>query len=207
MRDGADVGVRCRGGVGAGALEQHQVAAAGFARGAHGFVDLAGCGHAGGHDDGLAGGRHTTDQRQVGVLERGDLVGRHVQRFEKVHRTEIERRAEAVHAVVRGALHDGCVPFPGCVGLLVELVELATGPQALGVVDHEAGPAQVQRHGVGRVGLQLDGVRPVRGGGVHDGQRALQRLVVVARHLGDQVGAVAGADVTVEDLHRVFSLA
>ena len=71
--DGADVGVFGAGGVGASALEQHQLGAAAASGGAYGVVELAEAGHAGGDDQGLAGRGGLFDQRQVVVLEAGDF--------------------------------------------------------------------------------------------------------------------------------------
>jgi regulator of RNase E activity RraA len=67
------------------------------------------------------------------------------------------------------------------------------------VGDAEGVVVDVQRHRVGGVGLDLQRMRAGIGRGVDDGQRTLERLVVVARHLGNDEGAVAGADGTVAD--------
>ena len=89
--DGADVGVFGGGGVGAGALEQHQLGAAGVAGGAHGVVEFAEAGHAGGDDQGLAGGGGLFDQRQVVVFEARDLVGGGAEVFQEVDGGFIKR--------------------------------------------------------------------------------------------------------------------
>jgi hypothetical protein len=163
-------------------------------RGSHSLVDLRGTGHAGGNDHRLAGARHLADQRQVGILERGDLEGRYAEGVEEIDCGVVEGRAETVQAMRGRALHDGFVPVPGRVCLLVQLVELAAGPQALVVFDDEAAGAHVERHRVGGVGLQLDRVGAGGRGGVDDGECALKRLVVVARHLGTEVGALVRPD-------------
>ena len=51
---------------------------------------------------------------------------------------------------------------------------------------------EVERHRVGGIGLQLERVRAGRGGGIDDRQRALERLVVVAGHLGDDERRMSG---------------
>ena len=91
MGDGADVGVFRAGGVGAGALEQHQLGAAGVAGGAHGVLEFAEAGHASGDDQGLAGGSSLRDQRQVVVLKAGDLVGGGAEVFQEVDGGFIKR--------------------------------------------------------------------------------------------------------------------
>lgn len=74
--DGADAGVLETGGVGAGALEQYQLGAAGgIAGGAHGRVKLAEAGHYSGDDQGFSGGDGFFDQRQVVSFEAGDREG------------------------------------------------------------------------------------------------------------------------------------
>ena len=61
----AEVGLIHRCGVAAYAVQQHQIVAARLARRGHGFVDFILRGQAGGHDHGLAGAGHITNQRQA----------------------------------------------------------------------------------------------------------------------------------------------
>nr|GEX15460.1 hypothetical protein [Tanacetum cinerariifolium] len=56
----------------------HQVFATRCPGRAHAFIQFGDAGHAGGNDHRLAGGRDLANQRDIGVLETGDLVGRHV---------------------------------------------------------------------------------------------------------------------------------
>jgi hypothetical protein len=104
----------------------------------------------------------------------------------------------------RGARHDRRVPVPGRVRLLVQLVELPARPQTLAVLNDEARRLQVQRHGLGRVGLQFDRICASVGGGIDDGQGAVERLVVVARHLRYEIGPMVGTDGPFSDLHGAF---
>lgn len=110
--DGADVGVLWTVGVGAGALEQHQLSASGVAGGAYGGVEFVEAGHAGGDDQRLTSGGFF-DQRQVVVLEAGELVGGGAEVFQEVDGGFTKRRAEADQAQLAGALHDWTVTLPG----------------------------------------------------------------------------------------------
>ena len=202
MGDRADVGVFGAGGVGAGALEQHQLGAAGIVGGAYGVVEFAEAGHAGGDDQGLAGGGGLLDQRQVVVFEAGDLVGRGAEILQEVDGGFVKGRAEADQAQLAGALHDRAVPLPGGVGLLVEVVQVLAGPEGIGIADLKAPAAHVERHRVGGVGLQLDRVGSRLGCSLHDRQGPLQALVVVAAHLGDHKGGMVWADGAAGDFDR-----
>jgi hypothetical protein len=91
-----------------------------------------------------------------------------------------------------GPLEDRAVPGVGGLGLLVELVQAAPVPQA--AVDLELGPVDIQRDGVGGVGLQLDGVAAGVGGRVDHLQRPVEAAVVVSRQLADHIGRIVGAD-------------
>ncbi len=155
--DGAQVAVLRAGRIGAGALEQHDVLAAAGAQGAHGLVQLGQGGHAGGDDHRLAGGGDLADQRQVGVLEGGDLIAGGPQVFEKVDGGVIEGGAEGDQPQRLGPFDEGGMPFPGRAGDLVQLVQALAVPEAALVVDEEIAGADWQGHGVGGVGLELDG--------------------------------------------------
>ena len=70
-------------------------------------------------------------------------------------------------------------------GLLVEVVEVLTSPEGIGIADLEAAAAHVERHRVGGAGLRLDRVGSSLGRCLHDCQGPLQVLVVIAAHFGD----------------------
>ena len=57
-----------------------------------------------------------------------------------------------------------------------------------------------QGHGVGHVGLDLEGMRTAGGGGLDDLQCTIERLVVVARHLGNDEGPMVSADEAAADV-------
>ena len=63
------------------------------------------------------------DQRNVDEFERGDLVGRNVERFEKIHCCRIEGRREHMQPMRAGALEKRVVPFPRRRRLLVKLMQ------------------------------------------------------------------------------------
>jgi hypothetical protein len=88
--DRAQVGVFRAGGIGAGALEKHQLFSAGLAGGAHRVVELAQRRHAGGDDQRFACGGGLLDQGQLVVREAGDLEGRHIQLHQEVDRRFIK---------------------------------------------------------------------------------------------------------------------
>ena len=87
-------------------------------------------------------------------------------------------------------------------GLLVEVVQVLAGPEGIGIADLEAAAANVERHRVGGIGLQLDRVGPRLGRCLHDRQGPLQALVVVAAHLGDHKGGMVWADGAAGDFDR-----
>ena len=88
--DRADVrvGRGCR--IGAGALEQHEIVATGFTRRSDGLIQIRQAGHTGGNDQRFTSGCTTADQRQMVVLEAGDLVSRNVKILKKIDRTLIK---------------------------------------------------------------------------------------------------------------------
>jgi hypothetical protein len=114
------------------------------------------------------------DQRQVSDFERGDLVGRYIQRLQEVDCGFIEWRTEAVHAIFRRARHDGCMPVPRRTGFLVQVIQLPASPQTRLILDHEAGCSHVQSHRVGGIGLQLDCIGASLGSGIDDYQRPVE---------------------------------
>src|SRR5690606_35617410 len=101
-----------------------------------------------------------------------------------------------------GAAEDGLVPVPRRVRLVVKIVERSATPQAAWVLDQELASLDVEGHGVGRVSLELEGVRARRGGGVNDLQRSFQALVVIAAHLSDEEGRVLRANRVIAKLDR-----
>jgi hypothetical protein len=119
----------------------------------------------------------------------------------EIDRALVERRAESNHAAFAGATEDRFMPLPGSVGLLVEPVEGLPFPEAVGIADEELALVEIEGHGVGRVSLNLESVRARAGGGIHDAQRALQRVVVIARHLGDHERNRFAANDSFSDLH------
>ena len=94
------------------------------------------------------------------------------------------------------------MPVPRRVGHLVQLVQRLALPQRRFVLDGELGVRAVQGHGVGGEGLQLDRVRTRLGRGIHQGQRPIERLVVVARHLGNDERATVVANLQMVQLNH-----
>ncbi len=76
------------------------------------------------------------------VLERGDLVGRDIEAFEEVDGGFVERRRKEDHAMASARVHDRLVPFPGRIGLLVEIVQVRAGPRRSAVGDLEIAAAE-----------------------------------------------------------------
>ena len=188
VRNAQQMAVFRRGRVGAGAFEQDHVGRPGRACGLNSLGNLRQRGHAGGDDQRLAFGRCLADQRQIGVLKARDLVAGDIERGEKIHRAGVKRGGERDQAKLTGALEDRRMPFPGRVRLIVKIVQPAPGPQAVGLANRKIWVVDIQGHGVGRVGLQLE--RMSTGGryGVNDRQRAVERLVVIAAHLRNHKG-------------------
>ncbi|MNN52007.1 hypothetical protein D3C81_1666770 [compost metagenome] len=92
------------------------------------------------------------------------------------------------------------MPFPGRVGLFVQRVQRSTGPQAVRVLDEKRALGQVQGHGVGGVGLQLQRMGTGLGRGLDDLQRHVQGLVMVAAHLGNDERRRIGTDQALANL-------
>src|SRR5205807_5828989 len=82
------------------------------------------------------------------------------------------------------------------------LVEVLAFPKTLFVRDDELSPADIKGNRIGRIGLQLDGMRACPRSGSDDCQRALQRLIMVARHLGDDERRNADPDRALRNLER-----
>ena len=76
--------------------------------------------------------------------------------------------------------------------LLVQLVQGLALPQRRLVLYGEFGIGRIQGHGVGCEGLQFDRVCTRFCRSIHQRQRTLKRLVVVARHLRDDERATLG---------------
>ncbi|MNJ36513.1 hypothetical protein D3C77_313040 [compost metagenome] len=76
------------------------------------------------------------------------------------------------------------MPLPGGIGLLVELVERGAIPDGA-LIDLEILVVAIQGDGVGRIGLDLDGIGAARLGRPYRRQRRLQGVAVVGRQLGD----------------------
>ena len=130
VRDRGDVGIHWRGGVGTCALQQDQVATAGFASSAHSLIQLGDRGHAGRNNHRLASCRDAPDQRQIGVLEGRDLEAGDVQRLEEVDRISVEGRTESDDPELTCPLEDRGVPLEGRAGLSIQIVQARTLPQA-----------------------------------------------------------------------------
>ena len=160
VRDRRKIGVFRRRRIGAGAFEQHRSLQPAALAAANRLVDIGKGRHAGGDDHRLAGGCHFADQRQVGVLERGDLVGRRAE-LSSNSTAVASKGVEKAISRVAGALEERPRAIPGRVGLLIEGVQRAAAQRLSGSSMKKSALLQVERHGVGRVGLQLDGVAPV----------------------------------------------
>lgn len=186
MRERAKVRAGGARGVARRTLQERHVRAAVLACRAHEVVELGDGRHARGGDERLPRLRDLADERQVDVLERRDLVERRVERFEEVDGRRVERRAEAEDAAAFCVRENLCLPFPRRVRFLVQLVERLAVPWVLRVADEKLAVRFVDGHRVGRVGLQLDGVRAGLGRRFDDGFRAVERVVVVAAHFGDE---------------------
>ena len=86
------------------------------------------------------------------------------------------------------------MPLPRCVGFFVEIVERRAGPQTARILDEEFTFSQIQGHGFGGVGLQLQGMRPGLGRRLDDLQSDVEGLVMVAAHLGNDERRRIGTD-------------
>jgi hypothetical protein len=159
---------------------------------------VQGC-HPGRHDQRLAGARDLADQRHVDQLERGELVGRHVQAFQEVDRGVVERRREAVQAARLGLGHQLGLPVPRRVGLPIELVQHLAVPERA-FADLEVLVVAVNRDRVGGVGLQLDRVGADVGRRVHQSDRGCVVLVMVRGQFRDDVGRLSGSNLASGDL-------
>jgi hypothetical protein len=92
-----------------------------------------------------------------------------------------------VDVVFAGTLHNRRVPLPRGMRFGVELIELATVPQTLGIIDDKARRAQIERHRVGGIGLEFDRIRTRSRSGINNRESSVERLIVVAGHFGNQI--------------------
>ena len=113
MGDGAQVGVLRAGGIGAGALEQHELTAAGLTGSGHRIIEFTQRRHIAGDDQGLSGRCGLFDQGQVIVLEAGDLKSWHIQLQKEDDCRLIKRGTEADQAQIQGPFHDRGLPLLG----------------------------------------------------------------------------------------------
>ena len=81
---------------------------------------------------------------------------------------------------------------------MIELVKRLAGPERP-FDDAETGKIAVEGDRVGRVGLQLDGIGAGLLGRPDDLDCLIETLIVIARHLGDDVGGVTGTDLSSAD--------
>ena len=153
MRDGSNVGIFRTGGVCASTLEQNELGAAGGSCGTHGILKFTEAGHSGGDNQGLAGGSSLFDQRQVIVLETGDLVGGCIEIFKKFNGCFVKRRAEADQIKLAGSIHDRSMPLPRGISLLIEIMKVLARPERIRVIDLKAATPHVQGHRVSGISL------------------------------------------------------
>ena len=190
VRDGAQVRFFRWGRVGAGAFEQRQFPRAVLAQGAHRLVDFRQRRHTRRQDNGLARCRDFFEQGRVHQLETRDLVPRNIAIFQKIHGSGVKRGGKAVYPQIFGERHQAWGPFPGGVGFLIEVMERAAFPER--PPDAEIFVVAGDSHGVGGVGLELDGIRARVGRGAHYLFRALNAAVVVGRKLGNDKDSLRG---------------
>ncbi|MNE80291.1 hypothetical protein D3C80_1768450 [compost metagenome] len=81
------------------------------------------------------------------------------------------------------------MPLPGGIGLLIELVECCAIPDGA-LIDLEILIVAIQGDGVGRVGLDLDGIGTTCLGRAYRRQRRLQGVAMVGRQFGDDEAAI-----------------
>ncbi len=108
---------------------------------------------------------------------------------EQVRSGFVKGRGEHRDAELASLLEECFMPLERRVRLLIEIVERAPVPEP--ALYPEAGPVVVDGYCVRRIGLQLDGVRPRRGRGLHKAQCALEFAVVIARQLGNDIRRMA----------------
>jgi hypothetical protein len=136
--------------------------------------DLGQGGHSSRHNQRLAGPGDKTDEGQVHKLKGGDLEGRDIHLDEELDGAGIKRRGKEGHAQVAGGCFELGLPVPGSIGLAVQVVEGAAGPNGASA-DAKVLAVRVDGQGVGLVGLELDGI----GTGVVSGAQDLERLIEI----------------------------
>ncbi|MNV54032.1 hypothetical protein D3C71_1462030 [compost metagenome] len=97
------------------------------------------------------------------------------------------------------ALHDGRMPFPRRVGLAVQVMQVAAFPQAPLVGNSESTFPDIECDGVGGIGLQLDRVCARVRCRIDKFKRTIKRLIMIARHLGNDKGCISRADLAAGD--------
>src|SRR5579859_5626533 len=89
-------------------------------------------------------------------------------------------------------LEQSGVPLPRGSGFLIELVQRPPGPQT--ALDVEAGAMMIDGDGVGGISLQLHGIGASVFRRVDQGEGAVDIPVMVAGHLGDDIGRMLLSD-------------
>lgn len=131
------------------------------AAGLHGGIDIGQGGDAGRDDHRLALAGGVLDQGNVGDLEGGDLVEGDVESLQKIDGTGVEGGGEEDEPLLVCFCLDGGMPLPGGVCLLIELVQGGAIPESA-LIDLEILIVAIKGHGVGRIGLDLDGIGTTR---------------------------------------------
>ena len=190
----AQVDVLERGGIGGIAVEQH-VAGPFVLEMANAGADLHFRGHAGGADQGFAGGGQAGEQGVVGEIGRRHLEAFHPPAVELVEAGFIPRGTEGHQAFAGGVVK---------AAEQLVITELKSLEQIQGVLGAQIGGHVVA---VARIAVQpahvphleLGAVRPCQMGGINQLESGVEIAVVVVADLGDQeagsvIANAAGAD-------------
>ena len=117
---------------------------------------------------------------------------------QEVHGGGVERGREDGDSPLCSHLGDVGVPLPRSGGLGVQVVEPSPGPGVAGPHD-EMGSIGIQRHRVGRVRLEFDGVSSTVGRDANEFEHAIELTVVIRGRLGDHEDRTTRADLASVD--------
>ena len=123
-------------------------------------------------------------QRDISDLETGNLVNRVAQLFQEIHRRLIERRGKTRQPLLPRYPEQLLVPFPGCVSLLVQVIQVFSIPQRP-LLDLEIISLTIQRYRVRRVRLQFNGIRSGSFGSLYRGYCRFLAPVMIRRQFRD----------------------
>src|SRR6266851_5042053 len=173
-----------------------------MARALQSFFDLLHRGHAGGHDQRLAGTGHSLNERNIDQLERSHLMSGHVHLFEEVDCSRIKGAGKQIHSQILRHLLKSGLPLPWSVGFGIEIVESAPIPKRPASYA-ETTLVALDRNCVGAVSLKFHRICARLFRGSNNRFRRLKALIMICRNFRDHIHRQTFSDFMARDAQNV----